>query len=145
MMSKVMEARAARERGDSGFTLIELLVVVAVIGILAAIAIPFFANQRAAARDASVESDIRNLATVMETVYTSGSAYPATTTELTDAGAALSDGNSVAIAVSANGASYTILGCNGESEEPYLYDSSQNGFVDATGETCPTGEAITVS
>lgn len=145
MMSQVIEARAARARGESGFTLIELLVVVAIIGILAAVAIPLFINQRNAARDASVESDIRNIATVMETVYTSDGAYPAAAADLTAAGAALSDGNSIAVTVSANGASYTILGCNSESEDPYLYDSSQNGFIDATGQTCPTGGSITVS
>ena len=74
MLTRIMKPRDDR---DAGFTLIELLVVVAIIGILAAIAIPVFLNQRASARDASVKSDINGVAKVMETIYTDTGAYPA--------------------------------------------------------------------
>ncbi len=53
-------------RTKKGFTLIELLIVVVIIGILAAIAIPKFANTKEKAYLASMKSDLRNLATYEE-------------------------------------------------------------------------------
>src|SRR6195952_1245880 len=67
--------RPAREEGEGGFPLIELLVVIIIIGILAAIAIPVFLNQRKKGYDAQVKSDLRNMATAEETYLTDGDAY----------------------------------------------------------------------
>ena len=53
-------------RGRSGFTLIELLIVVVIIGILAAIAIPKFANTKEKAYVATLRGDLRNLVTAQE-------------------------------------------------------------------------------
>src|SRR5689334_2824337 len=60
---------------DQGFTLIELLVVIIIIGILAAIAIPVFLNQRKKGYDAQAKSDLRNIATLEETFLTDNNYY----------------------------------------------------------------------
>jgi prepilin-type N-terminal cleavage/methylation domain-containing protein len=66
----------AMNKKDHGFTLIELLVVIIIIGILAAIAIPIFLNQRKKGVDASIKSDVKQFATQIETYYTDNQAYP---------------------------------------------------------------------
>ena len=69
--------RQAREEGEGGFTLIELLVVIIIIGILAAIAIPVFLNQRKKGYEASEKSDLRSIANEMESYFTDQQNYPA--------------------------------------------------------------------
>jgi type IV pilus assembly protein PilA len=78
--------RKAMEEREEGFTLIELLVVIIIIGILAAIAIPVFLNQRKKGYDAAVKSDLRNFATAEETYNTDNNFYTSTVSALTATG-----------------------------------------------------------
>ncbi len=61
---------------ERGFTLIELMIVIAIIGILAAIAIPQFASYRVKAYNSSAESDLNTARTVYETFFNDNAVYP---------------------------------------------------------------------
>ena len=62
-------------RAENGFTLIELLVVVAIIGILAAVAIPQYSSYRQRGFDARANSDLRTAALAEEAYYATNQAY----------------------------------------------------------------------
>ncbi|MGK7344280.1 MAG: type IV pilin protein [Candidatus Nitrospinota bacterium M3_3B_026] len=70
-------------KNREGFTLVELLIVVAIIGILAAIAIPQFAAYREKAYCSSIESDLANFAIAEEAYYTDHDIYASATVDLT--------------------------------------------------------------
>lgn len=65
-----------RKDGQKGFTLIELMIVVAIIGILAAIAIPQFTKYRARANNTQALSDSRNIKTDLEGFFAENQEYP---------------------------------------------------------------------
>lgn len=63
-------------KNEKGFTLIELLIVVAIIGILAAIAIPQFATYRQKAYNSAAQSDLKTMKTELEGYFTDYFQYP---------------------------------------------------------------------
>jgi type IV pilus assembly protein PilA len=70
-----------RAEDEKGFTLIELLVVILIIGILAAIAIPSFLNQKGKANDAAAKTMARTAATAAETISTDNNGSYANVTQ----------------------------------------------------------------
>jgi type IV pilus assembly protein PilA len=138
--------RKAQEEREGGFTLIELLVVIIIIGILAAIAIPVFLNQRKKAVDASLKSDLRTVANEEETYFTDFQKYlaVAASTGTLVVGAdtvTLSNGNTVTVALNTAGTAYCVSGTNPKSTNGVaastVYVSSQGGLQPITTTVCP--------
>ncbi len=101
-------------RSAKGFTLIELLIVVVIIGILAAIAIPKFANTKTKAYVASMKADLRNLVTAQESYFADNVTYA---TAIGNLNYTTSAGNTVAI-VAATGTGWSATVTNNAVSTP---------------------------
>ena len=120
--------RKAMDEKEQGFTLIELLVVIIIIGILAAIAIPVFLNQREKAVESSMKSDLRTVANEAETFFVDNQTYvgfaiPANVTP--------SDGNTIATTtLTATG--FCLDATSTGTAATWHYDSTDGGLATGT-------------
>ena len=73
--------RKSMDEKEEGFTLIELLVVIIIIGILSAIALPLFLNQRKKAEDSAAKADVSTLGKEIATFFVDSTTGPATVTQ----------------------------------------------------------------
>ena len=146
-----MPARTRTPRQeDEGFTLIELLVVIIIIGILAAIAIPTFLNQRQKGYDAQAKSDAKNLATLQETnltdkgIYVVAADLPAAKLAFTDYKASTNVTGVVmknyavgsAAAVATPEAGGYCIAVTSTSTKTFVYDSTKGGLQPGTVTAC---------
>jgi type IV pilus assembly protein PilA len=118
-------------RSRQGFTLIELLVVVAIIGILAAIAIPQFAIYRQRGFDARAESDLRNAATAEEAYFATNQAYAtcASASACVSALPGYSQSNGVSLAMTGTAVSFTGTASHTNGSKTWSYDSTAGGIT----------------
>ena len=104
---------------EEGFTLIELMIVIAIIGILAAIAIPQFSAYRTRSFNASANADLRNAATAQEAYFVDEQGYSDDIDNLTGSNYGAMTGENVDLAATASTTHYTITAFHSRGDKTY--------------------------
>jgi type IV pilus assembly protein PilA len=121
-----------RAQDEKGFTLIELLVVILIIGILAAIALPAFLNQRGKAQDTEAKTEARTMQTAMETFYTDEQTYAGQTAVTLNAiEPAINSGKSTPAVNAATVDSYAVQSTS-KTGNIFIITKAANGTVTRT-------------
>jgi type IV pilus assembly protein PilA len=122
-------------RSSKGFTLIELLIVVVIIGILASIAIPKFANTKEKAYVAGMKSDLRNMVVAQEAYFADNVTYASTTSNLYFTQSA---GNTITVAA-ATGTGWSATSSNNATAKTCgIYVGSATAPITGENEGAPT-------
>jgi type IV pilus assembly protein PilA len=131
-----------RAQSEKGFTLIELLVVILIIGILAAIALPAFLNQREKAQDSEAKTGARTVQTAQETYYTDHQAYTADVADLLDIEPAIGQFDD-RLTVDGDDGSYSITVESKNQKRSWVIERDVDGNVarTCTGDECPDVDA----
>ena len=106
-------------KNEKGFTLIELMIVIAIIGILAAIAIPQFSAYRKRSYNSAAQSDLRNIATAQEAYYVDAATYCQTLGTLRGSSYGYMQSGKVTATVQGNADNYTITSYHGSGDKTY--------------------------
>jgi type IV pilus assembly protein PilA len=113
---------------DSGFSLVEILVVIAVIGLLAAIAIPQFMTYRSEAIDAEMKSDLRNASVAIEAYYAKQSVLPASIAEIAGYGFQSTTGVTLSLVI-LSPTSYRVTAAKTGGTQPNFTFDSATGSI----------------
>lgn len=134
------------DRKDGGFSLVELLVVIIIIGILAAIAIPVFLNQRTKSYEGGLQTDLRTIANEVQSQNATNEDYTKTTWKtagtaavpnaaISGSGLVVGDSNAVTLSqgdtitwIGATKTSFCVKAHNPKAADDWYFSSSGNGI-----------------